>query len=356
MRVTSRCALILGLAMVGSTSVAAQIGRQTYSFKDRAPKTRMEKVIHKLLPSLVKVHGASGLKTIESYCTGVIVSDKGHILTLDLVLIQPGKTKVVLYDGTVCLVKVLPANNKYGVRMLKIGDEDLKKLKKPVVPVAPAKNQAHENGTFVVSLGNCYRLAEFSEKLSAMFGVVVARTKTGLRYRMQEVDYEEELIITDAPNNPGHYGGGLFTLKGEFIGLNARILDSKDTNTQISAAIPTGHLANYIKRFTEGDGLPIVEDEPNKVIPVYHGIKLFDSGRRRSPPAYVEKVRRGSPGFGAGLRPDDLIMQIDKVTILSCNEFYRRMKKHKPGDKVWLTYKRGSKVRRVQIQLEEVKK
>ena len=81
-------------------------GRETfYAFDDRKPKTRLEKTVDKLLPSIVKVHGASGLKTIQSYCTGIIVSEKGHIVTLDLILIQEERTKVVLHDGTVCEVE-----------------------------------------------------------------------------------------------------------------------------------------------------------------------------------------------------------------------------------------------------------
>ena len=34
-----------------------------------------------------------------------------------------------------------------------------------------------------------------------------------------------ELIVTDAPNNPGQYGGPLLTLRGEWLGLNTRIAE-----------------------------------------------------------------------------------------------------------------------------------
>ncbi|MHC4852622.1 MAG: S1C family serine protease [Planctomycetota bacterium] len=339
-------AACLGLTLCWPTTAPAQItrgGGKYYEFDDRKPVTPMEKTIAKLLPSLVKVHGASGLKTIQSYATGVIVSDKGHILTLDLILIQENRTRVVLYDGTVCDAETLDPDERYGVRMLKIKDADLKKLDHPLAPLQPAKKQSHTNGTFVVSIGNCYRLAEFSEKISATFGVITARTKTGLRYFKQDVDYDDELIITDAPNNPGHYGGGLFTLAGEWIGVNAKIMESTQTNTQISAAIPTRDIARYIKLCLEGKSA-LAHEVKDKVIPVHHGIRLFDQGRRRSPPAYVDRVYRGSPGFKAGLRPDDLITHMDRVVIRTCNDFYARLRKYKPGDKVEITYKRGNKI------------
>ncbi len=95
-------AMALLLAMC-STSLCAQVesyGKQ-YAFEEREPSTALERTIDRLLPSIVKVHGASGLSTIRPYASGVIVSDQGHILTLDLVMVQKGQTRVVLYDGSV---------------------------------------------------------------------------------------------------------------------------------------------------------------------------------------------------------------------------------------------------------------
>ena len=46
-----------------------------HDFDERGPKTRVERVIAQKLPSVVKVHGASGLSTIDAYATGIIVSE-----------------------------------------------------------------------------------------------------------------------------------------------------------------------------------------------------------------------------------------------------------------------------------------
>ena len=350
-------ARLAAVSLLATSAVSAQARDTFYTFDERKPKTRIEKTIAKLLPSIVKVHGASGLKTIKSYETGIIVSDKGHIITLDLILIQEDRTKIVLHDGTVCEVEVYLPDEKCGVRILKIKDDDLKKLKTPLVPLKIPKKQTHRNGTFVVSLGNCFRLAEFSEKVSATFGVIVSRMNTGLRYKLADVDYGGELIVTDAPNNPGHYGGGLFTISGEWIGLNTKIVESTETNSQVSAAIPTGDIDKYIERcIKEGKAGSAAEEPEAVVIPVYHGIGLFDHGRRVSPPAYVERVKRGSPGRAAGLRPDDLIVRLDRKTVRSCRDFRRYLKKYKPGDTVNVTFKRGTTIKQAQLKFEEVKK
>lgn len=324
---------------------------RAYAFDDRKPRTLLEATIDRLLPSMVKVHGASGLSTIQSYASGVIVSKQGHILTADLVLIQKDKTRVVLHDGSIHQASLYPSDRKHGVRLLKIdpGDRDL-------VPVTLTRNSVFRNGTMVMSLGNCFRLAEFSEKISATFGVLTARARTGLRYRMSDVDYDGELLITDAPNNPGHYGGGLFTLRGKWIGVNARILESTETNTQISAAIPVWDLAEYVERHAFGKLPTDVAGEGGEQRPVYHGIKLFDHGRRSSPPAYIEKTERGSPARATGLKPDDLIVRIDDWPVRSCNDFRKTLARYRPGNVIQITYKRGSKVARAEMTLGEVKK
>lgn len=335
-------------ALVASVaaSAAGQYGRD-YAFAERAPRTPLEQLIDAKLPSLVKVHGASGLATIQAYSTGVLVSDAGHVLTLDLVMIQRDQTRVVLHDGSVHQAELLPADRDLGVRMLKIDPAGL-----DLQPLVPTTRKDWPHGVFVASLGNSFRLAEFSEKISATFGVLVARARTGLRYRLSDLEYDGELLITDAPNNPGHYGGALFTLGGEWIGLNTRVVESVETNTEISAAIPAWGLADYIRRMTAERIMPAADPEPEVAVEGRHGIVLFDRGLRRSPPAYVERVLPDSPARKIGLRPDDLIVRIGDNSIQSCAEFRRIMAKHAPGDSVDITFKRGTRVLRESLTLE----
>lgn len=349
-RATRMALLILLIAAVAPAQTEDFGG--AYSFDEREPRTRVEQVVDRLLPSIVKVHGASGVSTIQPYATGVIVSEQGHILTLDLVMVQRDRTRVVLYDGSVHRAEVMPEDPRLGLRLLKIDptgvDGELVPLW-PDVSEDPAR-PLYRAGTFVVSLGNSFRLAEFSEKVSATFGVVVGRANTALRYRMTDVDYDGHLILTDAANNPGHYGGGLFTLDGKWIGLNTRLLDSKETNTMISAAIPSEDLLPYLKEWVLGED---VARDTKEVVPVFHGIVLFDRGGRRSPPAYVDRVQAGSPGAEIGLRPDDLIVRLDEFSVRTCKEFREIMERFEPGQEVEVTFKRGSRVQRAAMKLRE---
>ena len=315
---------------------------------ERQPRTILEQVVDRHLPSLVKIYGASGLTTIIPYATGILVSKQGHVLTLDQVTLQKGQTRVVLGNGSVHQAELLPPDPKLGIRLLKIDSAVVAGIE----PLTPASS-VPANGSLVVSLGNCFRLAEYSEKLSATFGLVVAKTDSGLRHRLQEVDYDSELIITDAPNNPGHLGGALITMDGSWVGINARIVESTETNAQISAAIPARDVRAYLDRWIRGIGRPEPDPEADQgdQPSVAHGIQLFDRGGRRSPPAYVERIAKDSPAAKIGLRPDDLILRIDRFPIRSCLEFRQIIARFKVGDSVEITFKRGSEVQRRSLEL-----
>ncbi len=325
---------------------------KAWSFDERKPQTRVEQTIDAVRPSVVKIHGASGLATISAYATGIIVSDRGHILTLDQIMVQKDRTRVVLYDGSVHQAQVLPADEKLGVRLLKI---DPTEVEGGLRPLWPAEGDAplFRTGQIVISLGNCFRLAEFSEKVSATFGVVVGRANTALRYRLADVKYEGDLILTDACNNPGHYGGGLFDLRGNWIGLNTKLIESKETNTMLSAAIPSRDLLAYLREHVNGEQRV---EETSTRRPVTTGIVLFEPSGRSAPPAYVDRVQPGSAAATLGLRPDDLIVRIDEYSVRSCREFREVLARYEPGQKVTLTYKRGAKVLQGELTLAEEKR
>lgn len=311
-----------------------------------APATQLERTIALRQPSVVKVFGASGLQTIRPYAAGVVVSAQGHILTLDQILLQPERTRVVLHDGSVHPATLLPPEPKLGVRLIQI---DAAKVDGGLQPLWPERERFDRTGQFVVALGNCFRLAEFEEANSATFGVVVGRANTALRHRLADVAFDGDLILTDAAINPGQEGGGLFSLDGRWLGLNMKSLAAKETNTLLSAAIPVADLLPYLDRVVRGQQAP----EPVAVAkePAWLGVVLFDKSGRQSPPAYVERVVAGSPAAALGLRADDLIVRIDDFSIRTCREYRDVLARFGAGAKVQLVWKRGQQVQQAEVTL-----
>lgn len=342
-----RCAaaIVVGAFVAAAAIAPAQDFGKAYSFAERAPQTHVEQAIDALLPSIVKIHGASGLATISAYASGVLVSKEGHVLTVDQIMLQPERTRVVLYDGSVHQATLLAADDRLGVRLLKI---DPKLVTCELRPQWPVADTTFRTGQFVVSLGNCFRLAEFSEKVSATFGIVVGRANTALRYRMTDVKYDGDIILTDACNNPGHFGGGLFALDGRWLGLNLKLIDSKETNTLLSAAIPVADVLPYLEEHVLGKE----RAEPAaKAEPAWLGAVLFAQAGRQSPPAYVERVVAGSPAAKLGLRNDDLIVRLDDYSIRTCRELGEMLGKFRPGQTVKVTWKRGTQVMTGDVEL-----
>lgn len=323
----------------------AQDFGKAYAFAERQPRTQLERTIDTLLPSIVKIHGASGLQTIAAYGSGVLVSAQGHVLTIDQIMLQPGRTRVVLYDGSVHDAQLLPADERLGVRLLKI---EPRRIAAELRPLWPDASVTFRTGQFVVSLGNCFRLAEFSEKASATFGVVVGRAHTALRHRLANVAYDGDVILTDACNNPGQQGGGLFALDGRWIGLNMRLLDSKETNTMVSAAIPVVDLLPYLEEHVLGRSRTAPAPRPQGG---WLGAVLFEQAGRQSPPAYVDRVVPGSPAAVLGLRSDDLIVRIDDFAIRTCRECIDTLARFAPGQRVTVTWKRGTQVLSGEVEL-----
>src|SRR5688572_14210479 len=83
---------IAAIAAIAASPARGQDFGKAYSFAERVPRTRVEQTIDALLPSIVKIHGASGLATISAFASGVLVSKDGHILTVDQIMLQADRT------------------------------------------------------------------------------------------------------------------------------------------------------------------------------------------------------------------------------------------------------------------------
>jgi S1-C subfamily serine protease len=165
---------------------------------------------------------------------------------------------------------------------------------------------------------------------------------------MTNVKYDGDVILTDACNNPGHFGGGLFGLDGRWLGLNLKLIDSKETNTLLSAAIPLGDVLPYLEEHVLGKERTA---PAGKAEPAWLGAVVFTQAGRQSPPAYVERVIADSPAAKLGLRNDDLIVRLDDYSIRTCRELGEFLGKFRPGQSVKVTWKRGTQVMTGDVEL-----
>jgi len=72
---------------------------------------------------------------------------------------------------------------------------------------------------------------------------------------------------------------------------------------------------------------------------------VFTDARKSGDGAYIDRVSPNSAAFDAGLRAGDVILRVDSVDIYNAEELTSTIHRHKPEDRVTITYNRNGKER-----------
>jgi serine protease Do len=169
----------------------------------------------------------------QSLGSGVIVRPDGIIITNNHVVQGGNEITVALSDKREFKAKVLEADPRTDLAVLKI---DTKGEQLPVVPFADSDRV--QVGDLVLAIGNPFGVGQ-----TVTMGIVSALART----QVSASDYQF-FIQTDAAINPGNSGGALVTTDGKLAGINTAIYSRSGGNIGIGFAIP----ANLARRVVEG--------------------------------------------------------------------------------------------------------
>ncbi|MCS7046278.1 MAG: S1C family serine protease [Gemmataceae bacterium] len=313
---------------------------------------------------LVKLFGAGGFKGLPSYGTGILVSEKGHILTVNNHLLSTTDLRVHLYDGRFYQARVLAREPELDLALVKI-DSDVDFL--PYFDIAKAAAQPlAEPGDWILALSNQFNIAVRDEPMSVQRGVIAAYAELRGRRGIFDAPFNGEVYFLDAiACNPGAAGGALVNRKGELLGILGRELKNTLTDSWINYAIPVQAVVEIVR-----DDKPFKVDVATFVKEAiagtykqgekrakadrggYHGIVLVPNAVGVTPP-YIEEVIPDSPAAKAGLRPDDLIVYVDGELTNSIKLFREIMKQIGPGMEVTLDVQRANRLVSVKLKLTE---
>ena len=254
--------------------------------------------VRKAAPAVVNIYSRKYVENDRSKLStqglgsGVIVSEKGYIITNYHVVAQADQIVVALQDGRVAAAQLVGTDKRTDIAILRVEGSNL-----PVIPLnSEYKPQV---GDVVLAIGNPYNLGQ-----TTTFGIISATGRSSIS------DGRQAFIQTDAAINEGNSGGALVNTQGELVGINtASFQQATDLETYgISFAIPAP-LANKIMQKIIADG---------RVIRGYIGIDGQDInsvtsrllGNEHLGGIVVLGVDPNGPAADAGFEAQDIILKI----------------------------------------------
>ncbi|NJN36254.1 MAG: Do family serine endopeptidase [Nitrospiraceae bacterium] len=245
----------------------------------------------------------------QSAGSGVVFDSNGFIVTNNHVVEGATQITVTLNDRREFSAKIIGADPKTDLAVIKIEAKNLPSLKW-------AEYEKLQVGDLVLAVGSPFGLSS-----TVTLGIISAlgRGNVGI------ADYED-FIQTDAAINPGNSGGALVNLKGELIGINTAIINFAQG---IGFAIPSNMAKQVIEQLLAkgkvvrgwlGVGIQPLTAELAKKFGVTEGGGVL-----------VNEVFEKDPAALAGIQPGDVIVRINGVVVDSPNKLSRLIGTLTPG-------------------------
>lgn len=257
----------------------------------------------------------------QSLGSGFIISKDGYVLTNNHVVADADEIIVRLSDRSELEAKLIGADPRTDVALLKVEGKDL-----PIVKIG--KSDELKVGSWVLAIGSPFG---FDHSVTA--GIVSAKGRS-----LPNENYVP-FIQTDVAINPGNSGGPLFNLDGEVIGINSQIFTRSGGFMGLSFAIPID-VAMSVADQLKAEGkvsrgwLGVVIQEVNKDLAESFGLD-------KPAGALVAQVLEGGPAAKGGLQVGDVILSMNGQPIVLSADLPHLVGALKPGSKIELDVVRG---------------
>ncbi len=257
--------------------------------------------------------------------SGVIVSPNGYIITNHHVVEAADEIEVALADGKKLLAKVVGNDPETDLAVLRVEADNL-----PAITFG--SSDALRVGDVVLAIGNPFGVGQ-----TVTQGIVSALGRTGLG-----INTFENFIQTDAPINPGNSGGALVDAGGMLVGINTAIFSRSGGSMGIGFAIPVSTARMVLEQITRTGSVTRgwVGVEVQEITPAV--AESFRLGSTRG--ALIAGVLRGGPADKAGVKPGDVIVEIDGKPVADPAAMLNLVAALAPGSKTTVKLKRRGRV------------
>ncbi|MEN3281604.1 MAG: hypothetical protein V7607_2744 [Solirubrobacteraceae bacterium] len=295
--------------------------------RDLAPSVANLRVTRRLRGGRVAMGGGSA----------VVIAPDGFLLTSAHVVEGAGAGEASFVDGRAMRFTVAGADPLSDLAVLRADAQDL-------IPATLGDAGELQVGQLVVAIGNPHGYAG-----SVTAGVVSALGRSlpvGRRGGPQRM--VENVVQTDAALNPGNSGGALVDGAGRVVGINTAV-----AGVGLGLAVPINEATRRIVAVLMADG---------RVRRAWLGVAV---GPRPLPPRVAGRLDRdraievieiieGSPADQAGLRPEDLLIELDGVPLAATDDLQRLMTAERIGEPVKATVVREGEVRAITLVPREL--
>ncbi|WP_431224875.1 outer membrane-stress sensor serine endopeptidase DegS [Serratia sp. L9] len=319
--------IVIGLIVAGLLLVALPVLRSPNNlFADKLENTSDETPIsfndgvRRAAPAVVNIYNRnmSGAANVLSLGSGVIMNDRGYIITNRHVIKDSQLITVVLQDGRRYEALLVGSDSLTDLAVLKIDPGNL-----PVIPIN--NNRSAHIGDIVLAIGNPYNLGQ-----TVTQGIISATGRISL-----STTGRQTFLQTDASINRGNSGGALVNSLGELMGINTLTYDKVTdgaTPEGLGFAIPT-ELATKIMDKLIRDG---------RVIRGYFGIqgkeiipaRATNSGIDRLQGIIVTEITPNGPAASAGFHINDIIINVNNKPAVAVLETMDQVAEIRPGTEI----------------------
>jgi len=271
--------------------------------------------------------------------SGVIIDEKGHIVTNNHVINNATELEVTLHNNETYKAIVIGADPATDIALLQIKGENLKAL-------SFFDSDDVEIGEWVLAVGNPYSLYS-----TVTAGIVSAKA------RSININHEkfaiESFIQTDAAINPGNSGGALVNLDGKVVGINTAIASRTGSYTGYGFAIPSNIVTKVVSDLLKFGS--VQRGMLGISIRTMNGTLAKEKGIDFIKGVWVETVNEDSAAEKAGIESRDIIVKVDGISVTTSPRLQEIIAQHRPGDKVLVVVNRKGKEKEFTVTLENVK-
>jgi len=265
----------------------------------------------------------------QSLGSGFIISMDGYIMTNAHVVDHADKITVRLSDKREFSAKVIGADKRTDIALLKIEASGL-----PKVSLGdPSKLKV---GAWVVAIGS-----PFGFDSSVTAGIVSAKG------RSLPQDNFVPFIQTDVAINPGNSGGPLFNMNGEVVGINSQIYTRSGGSMGLSFSIPID-VATQVAEQLRSTG-KVVRGRIGVTIQELTRELAESFGLKEAYGALISDVEKGGAADKAGIEVSDVILKFDGKTVNSATDLPRMVAATKPGSSVSIELWRKGAAQRLNV-------